>query len=436
MMMKIMWIVNIVFPYPAEQLGLQKTVTLGWLYGLFESLKKEKEIQLAIAATYPGKELLTYSNEGVLYYLLPCKNQIKYDAKLEKYWKQVAQEFQPDVVHIHGTEYAHGLSFVNACPEIKTVTSIQGLVSVYERVYTANIGPKEILKNITLKDILKRDSIYQQQRKYYKRGLNEIKLLQKTNYAIGRTDWDHANYLEIAARDHYFICNESLREEFYEQKWDITKINRNTIFVSQAYYTIKGFHFILKSMHILKQKYPDIMCYVAGYPIWNAKSKLGNLKISGYGKYIKKLIKKYNLENNICFLGLLDTEEMLANMLKCHVFVQASAIENSPNSLGEAMLIGMPCVSSNVGGVMDLLIHKQEGFVYPYTEYAMLAYYIDQFFKDDALCTKMGNRAQIHASITHDRDNNLEMTKLIYRMIMKEVVPDEGFREKTFSNFL
>lgn len=413
-----MWIVNIVFPYPASQLGMDKNVTLGWLYGLFRSFSKEDDINLAIATTYPGKKFLKFIDHQVTYYLLPCKNQMKYDKKLEKYWKMVNNDFKPDIVHIHGTEYAHALSFVNACSDVVTVTSIQGLVSVYEKVYTANIRHSDIIKNITIKDILKRDGIYHQQKKFYKRGINEIKLLQKTNYAIGRTTWDHANYIAISKKDNYFFCNESLRDKFYHQQWDISKIKRHTIFVSQAYYPIKGFHYVLESIGLLKEKYPNIMCYVAGYKVYNEHPIYGDLKISGYGKYLKKLIKKYHLENNVQFLGLLDEDDMIKYMLKSNVFVQASSIENSPNSLGEAMIMGMPCISSNVGGVMDLLQHEKEGFVYPYTESAMLAYYIHKIFSDDALAKQLGNMARCHAVMTHDREKNLEIMKQIYHKII------------------
>lgn len=418
--MRILWIVNIVFPYPSKMLGKDETVTLGWLYGLFNSLKTNSNISLAIATTYNGNKLLKYESEGIIYYLLPCKNQMKYDKKLEKYWKMVNDEFKPDLAHIHGSEYAHGLSFINSCKDVKTVTSIQGLVSVCERVYNANIDNSEILKNVTLKDIIKFQSIYNQRRMFYKRGINEKLLLNKTNYVIGRTDWDHANYIEISCKDNYYFCNESLRDNFYDKNWDISKINKYTIFVSQAYYPIKGFHFIIEAIRTLKKKYPNIKCYVAGAKVYNADTFYGKLKMSGYGSILYKKIKKYGLENNIEFLGLLNSDEMLDAMLKCNVYVQGSAIENSPNSLGEAMLIGMPCISSNVGGVMNLLQHNEEGFVYPYTEYAMLAFYIDKLFSDSELCKKIGKNAQYHAKKTHDREINMKTTLNIYDSIIKK----------------
>lgn len=80
------------------------------------------------------------------------------------------------------------------------------------------------------------------------------------------------------------------------------------------------------------------------------------------------------------FTGILSEEKMIEQYLKSNVFVLPSVIENSSNSLGEAMLLGMPCVATNTGGTMDILEHKKEGFLYPYTEPAMCADYISRYF--------------------------------------------------------
>lgn len=416
--MNILWIVNIIFPYPASKLNINKSFTLGWLYGLYNTLVKSKDINLAVAATYNGDKLLKFvGDDNTIYYLLPCKNQLKYDSNLKKYWKEVELDFKPDVAHIHGSEFAHAIPFIEACPNVKTVTSIQGLVSVYSKVYYGNIPHRELIKSISFRDIIKFDNVFQQQKKFYRRGVNEQKLLNMSDYLIGRTTWDYANSKAIVGNDKYFVCNESLRDDFYSQHWSIDKIERHTIFVSQSYYPIKGFHFMLEALHILKKKYPDVKCYVSGHKVIGDNSLKSKIKVTGYGRYIKKLLKKYHLEDNVCFLGMMDTKGMILNLKKNHVYVQPSVIENSPNSLGEAMLMGMPCISSNVGGVSDLLIHNVEGFTYPYSEPAILAYYIEKIFEDDTLAIELGKRAHAHASITHNRENNCNQTIDIYHRI-------------------
>lgn len=74
----------------------------------------------------------------------------------------------------------------------------------------------------------------------------------------------------------------------------------------------------------------------------------------------------------------------------------------------------MPCVASNTGGTPDMLQHKKEGFLYSYTEPAVLAHYISSYFDDNDLAVKSGENAKSHASNTHNKRKNIEDLIKIY----------------------
>lgn len=415
--MKVMWIVNTVFPKPAEEFGIGKQVFGGWLLGLFNEVKENKKIEkIIIAATYNCKELKKIEDKNITYYLVPCKKNTKYDKTQEKYWKKINETENPDIVHIHGTEYAHSLCYLNACGGKNVCTSIQGLVSVCGKKFNYYAGVSKY--PITFRDIIRNDSVYQAREKFEKRGKYEIETLKKSRVIIGRTNWDKAHAYSITNKENYEKCNESLRKSFYEKKWDINNIERHTIFISQASYPIKGFHKMIEAAVILKKKYKDIKIYVAGTQITKNKTLKEKIKLSGYGKYLIKIIKDNNLENSIVFTGLLNEEQMCSRLLKSHIFVQASSIENSPNSLGEAMLLGMPCVASYVGGTSDMLLDKKEGFLYPFNESEMLANYISQLFENDNLAIEMGKNARKHAIETHDYKKNAKRIIEIYEKMI------------------
>lgn len=418
--MKILWIVNTIFPYPAEQIGIKKNYFGGWLNGLAENLKKNKNLKLAIATVYKGKKMLKFDDGEILYYLIPGAPAFKYDKKMKKYWKQISNLFKPDIVHIHGTEYVHGLACIkeNGCKNV--VVSIQGLVSRIADVYLGNIDIKDIIKNISFRDIVNRDGILQSKKNFYKRGKNEIEIIKNVNTVIGRTTWDYANVISINPKIQYFIGNETLRDVFYKNNWKLDNIEKYTLFCSQASYPIKGFHYLVQAISLLRNKYPNVKLYVAGTNILDKSNFISRIKRTGYSKYIEELIYKYKLNNNIIFTGMLNENEMLDRLLKTHVFVLPSAIENSSNSLGEAMLLGMPCVASNTGGTMDMLEHKKEGFLYPYTEPAMCAEYISRFFENDNLCIEYGQRAKMIAKKRHNQENNVDELLKIYKKVMGE----------------
>lgn len=418
--MKILWIVNIIFPFPSQKIGVKENNFGGWLNGLANKLQEKEDINLAIATVYNGKDILEYNDGRIIYYLIPGAPALKYKKELEKYWKIINERFKPDLVHIHGTEFTHGLAFINANPQVNVITSIQGLVSSCAEVYTANLGTKEILKNITLRDILRRDNIFQQKSKLKKRGKYEIKVIQKSKAIIGRTFWDYANVKAINNNVTYYKVNEILRDSFYcEEQWNENKIENNTIYFSQGGYPIKGLHILLEAVNILKKRYPNIKVYIGGPNIIKYETFIEKLKSTNYGKIIEKRIKGYNLTNHIKFVGNLNSEQVKKYMLKSNVYVLSSVIENESNSLSEASILGMPCVASYVGGASDRIEQNKTGLLYPTYEPAMLAECISKIFNDKSFAKNIGKNAREKYHIINDKKQNIEDLYKVYKKTYK-----------------
>lgn len=239
---------------------------------------------------------------------------------------------------------------VNVCKElgINTVINIQGLVSIIAKHYTANL-PINIQRRFTLRDFLKQNNILQQRQELERKGKLEIEAIQNTQHVIGRTTWDKACVWHINPNANYYSCNENLREAFYLNEWSLEHCERYSIFLSQGSYPIKGLHYVLESLPLLLEKYPATKLYIAGPDITSSKNLKEEFKKTSYAKYITELIKKLKIENNVFFTGLLNEQQICERYLNSNVFVCPSSIENSPNSLGEAMILGLPCVASNVG---------------------------------------------------------------------------------------
>ena len=109
---------------------------------------------------------------------------------------------------------------------------------------------------------------------------------------------------------------------------------------------------------------------------------------------------------------------MVEQYLKANVFVLPSSIENSPNSLGEAMILGMPCVASCVGGVQDMIIDKKDGFLYPFDEYYMLAHYVCEIFSNQDMAVALGENARKSAHKRFEPRTVVRTTLDVYRHII------------------
>ena len=162
--MRALWITNVLFPDISDSIGMTKTLYGGWMYSSAKELiHQAKDFKLAVATVSIGKEFIVKVINGITYYVLPISSDItKYHKSLEYYWKKIKSSFNPDIVHIHGTEFPHGLAYIRACGSDNVCISIQGLVSIYARYYFAGISFKDICRNITLRDIVKLDTLFHQ----------------------------------------------------------------------------------------------------------------------------------------------------------------------------------------------------------------------------------------------------------------------------------
>ena len=415
--MKILWLVNTPLVKIKKQLGENGVTTGGWLEGISSELLKQKEIDLFVL--FPYNKIVKGEIDNLKFASFVESD----DLNQAKIYESILQTEKPSVIHVFGTEFKHTLNFVKVCEKLnlldKTVVSIQGLCSVYANHYFAGL-PNKISNGKTLKEIIRGNSLKSQKQSFITRGENEIKALQIAKNVIGRTDWDKACSLQINPKLNYYFCNETLRDTFYKNNWDFDKCKKHSIFVSQAYYPIKGFHKVLEAMPEILKQFPDAKVFVTGKDLTNNLSFKEKLRLGSYEKYLRRLIADNNLTDKIISLGMLDEEKMCKAYLNANVFVSASSIENSPNSVGEAMLLGTPVVSSDVGGVKNMLKHDEEGFVYPFDESYMLAHYVCELFKNKNLQIKFSENAKKHAAETHSKEKNLKQLLSIYKKLIGE----------------
>lgn len=414
--MKILWITNMLFPEPQKFLTGSEVIKGGggWMTSAADVLSKTEGVQLYVATVSPlVNELTTFQGNTIKYYILPYgKGNNEYNPEYEPFFKMIQEKEQLDIIHIHGTEFTQGLAYVNSCGANNVVVSIQGMKSVIADYYCAGISFKDRLKNITVRDILK-GGITKEASAFRKQGKNEIKLISKVNHIIGRTSWDKAHTWSYNPSITYHHCDEILRPEFYiSRKWKYNECRKHSIFLSQAWYPLKGAHQVFKAVRSLISKYPDLEIRIAGDDITRYASIKGLVHYNTYSNYLSHLIKKYHLRNHVFFTGPLSTKEMINEYLNCNIFICPSSIENSPNSLGEAQILGVPCIASYAGGIPDMM-KGQESYLYRFEDVKMLAYLIDKVFRQGADYIGIINEAERRHNYTLNNNRLLEIYNTI-----------------------
>lgn len=411
--MKVLWTVNTFNPSIAKQMNIKSAHPISWVEAMCSKIKNVEGVQLAIACPNISVEMGNKRIDNVEYYAVP-NNEIG--------WEELIKDYDPDVIHGYGTEKQHNLIVANLANhrKIPLIISLQGILSEYQRHYYGGIDISEILRYTPIRDIIRPSGIITGRKDFIKRSKTEIELLHSVRFVEGRSTWDRVSALGINSKLDYYYCPRMLREEFYASKcWNLESVKRHTIFITQGNYPIKGVHFAFKALAILKQKYPDTKIIVTGNDMFSGMNGMHRYFQPGYMRYLYDLAKKLKILDSIHYVGSKNALEMTELFRTVHVAVIPSAIENAPNSLAEAMLIGTPCVASFVGGNMDMIDHNTEGFLYCYNEPNMLAEYISRIFDSDDLATSFSLSARNRALHDHAPEKLVNTLLGIYKDVIR-----------------
>ncbi len=436
--MRVLWLCNIMLPLIAEKLHMEGSVKEGWISGILERFIQDggkSDVELGIAfptgdALGSFQDIFTWNGIPISCYGFAenLDTPQMYQPDMEKRLQEIVEHFKPDVVHIFGTEYPHALAMAKVVEDKhKLLVGMQGVISLCAEEYFAML-PSSVINRKTFRDRLKKDSVLQQQEKFALRGKHEEQILRLVGNVTGRTAFDKAFCKNVNADANYYVMNETMRPCFYEGRWELETCEKHRIFFSQADYPLKGFHFVLEALPKILHKYPDAKIVIAGNNIIR-KGLMGKIKISSYGKYLADLIEKYQLQDKIQFLGKLSAEQMKQEYLKCHTFVSASVLENSPNSVAEAMLLGVPVISSNVGGVPSMLTDRSDGLLFDKGDVDGLVNAVLEMWNPKpaagvlymsgqaTLAEKLGKAGAVRAKKAHDGEANFKRLLEIYHMI-------------------
>lgn len=412
---RILWVVNIPLPAACEALGLPRTPFGGWLSTMTQRLAQVPGVHLSVAMRAPVPELRVANVGGIRYYALPEAGRGGLDARAEDCARLLA-DAQPDLLHAEGSEMAYTRRLLDAWHGPRLL-SLQGVINGYEPFELGGLRPLRLLGSWRPRQMLAALVLPLNKRlRFDPRLAGERDAIASADHVMGRTQWDRAQAWAINPGARYHHCSRTLREPFHTLRWSLDACERHSVFIGNAASARKGAHVALEALVLLRREYPEARLVVAGESPFAAGS--GLRRWFGYPSLLMDRIRELGLRDAVEFTGLLDAHAMAHRMARCHAYAMVSLIENSPNTLGEAMMLGMPCVSAFSGGAPGMAADGLEALFYRPEDPAALAHHLKRLFDADELCSALGEAAHARAMVTHDPEANLRALLVAYDQIL------------------
>lgn len=375
------------------QLKNAKATFCPWIDMLLDELKDNEALDLhLIAYSTALTRKVELKKDNIQYYFLPhgipltSKGfpyylQIDFLTKflfLSKKIKKTIDSIKPDFIHLHGTENPYSISVIKL--NYPTLISIQGFaLKVYEK------SPTWMMK-------IRKD--------------NELKIIKNKNHFIVRSDYMKKTIQDInPAANFYFnhYPTPSLNSLPAGNKKDA-----DIVFAARLVKD-KGIEDLIDSCKIVKEKYPQLLVKIIGR---GSKS---------YVSFIKQKIKENGLNSNFRFIGFLPTQEgVLLEELSSKICVLPTYYDNSPGTIRECLMLGVPVVSYKVDDIPELVQHDKTGLLVDVGDIEGLANSIIDLLTNDKKRTSMEIAAKAYAAKYLDNKNIAKNLVEIYKDFLQK----------------
>lgn len=393
----------------------------GWVESLEQTFREHSHVQLGISF-FHDKDHLKKESGTVTYYPIQ-KIQKRNLTKLITNWSckietgtylkkslEVINDFKPDVIQVFGTEGS--FPEIQHYTEVPVVIHLQGLINPCNNAfYPPGINNYNLLTYLPFfKNHVLGNSLVFDKKRFEKQAEKELGYFKKSSYLIGRTYWDKTISSLLAPQATYFHVDEILRSSFYEASpWTPKQHNRLRIISTLSSSIYKGIDLVLKTAFLLQKTYGNIF-------EWHIIGLHGDNKLVRFFEYS---LKKSFKDCNVSFVGVLSQSDLIKSLQSADIFIHPSYIDNSPNSVCEAQMLGMPVISCNVGGTSTLIEHGQNGILVPANAPYELAHSIISLTKDKNMQAQLGAQARITAMERHNRPKTYNALMNMYQTIYK-----------------
>ena len=413
-MMKVLW-------FECTTPGRYKSggVLGGWQDSLETIVKDVPEIEVTIAfeVSEPQEEKHI---DGIHYmpiflcYTQQEKKQAKvsWEVGAEKMlhaMEEIVNDVQPNLIHVFGTEWAFGL--IAEKTDIPVVIHIQGAIVAYNNaLYPPRYSVFDVIRNEGLRHPLAMYKAWKRYKHELSRGVIERRVWNAVGNYMGRTEWDKALSAVMHPGRRYFHVEEALRPEFLncDNCWHFPDDGKIRLISTGIISFRKGIDMMLKTAEILKSLNVNFEWHVAGVLPYDMKQ-------------IVERKEGRQFDNcNILVHGFLPSDKVWKLLSEATIYVHTAYAENSPNSICEAQCLGIPVISTNVGGISSLVENGEDGILVPANDPWYMAYQIINLAQDCRRMQAFSRNAREKALKRHNRQSIANQLLDCYNNVINE----------------
>jgi glycosyltransferase-like protein len=172
----------------------------------------------------------------------------------------------------------------------------------------------------------------------------------------------------------------------------------------------KGLEYLLMAIALVQKKIPEVQLIVVGKGAFTSHP--------GEKTFFNVLIKRLDLEDNVEFVYNIKDVELAKYYAACDVFALPSRMEGWGLSLMEAMATGKPVVSTNVGGIPELVENKVNGYLCNPGDVTTLSKKIIYLLKNEDVAKEIGKMG-LKKARSYSWEKTAKRVKNIYERIME-----------------
>jgi colanic acid/amylovoran biosynthesis glycosyltransferase len=179
----------------------------------------------------------------------------------------------------------------------------------------------------------------------------------------------------------------------------------------------KGIEYAIKAAYQISEKHPNLEYLIIG----DGEQR----------EYLQNLINQLKISDKVQLLGWQTQQEVIQHLDKSHIFIAPSVTaadgnQDAPvNTLKEAMLMGLPVIGTNHGGIPELIQDGVSGFIVPERNESAIAHSLEYLISHPETWLNMGKAGCKFVKNNYDTEKLNDELVEIYQQQLKTTPTEE-----------